>query len=191
MLFIVLLYGDVMEFELFKTKYKIDFSFFVILSLALLFDSKAILYLLLFSALHEFAHIILLYSLGGRADRICTSYYGIGMKYSSAVSFKNEIIILSAGIILNLFFALINVQRQINFALFVINVLPIYPLDGGRIIKLVAERIFDYNLSYKICFIISILFFILITIYGIYKKNFNILLICVYLLTWIVRGTYD
>lgn len=180
-----------MEFKLFNTNFKIEFSFFIVLSIALLFDNKSILFLLLFSTLHELAHIIALLIVGGNVDRLCISYYGVGMKYSTAISVKNEIIVLAAGIALNLFFSVINVQRQINFALFLINVLPIYPLDGGRIIKLLLERIFDYNLSYRIYYVFSILFFVMITFYGIYKKNIYILLISAYLFSWIVRGTYD
>ena len=113
------------------------------------------------------------------------------MKHSSDLKFKDEIVFLLSGVGVNLFFAVINVQRQINLSLFLINILPVFPLDGGRILKLILDRVFDFYISYKVFISISILFFVAMMIYAIYNKNFNIILIGIYLFTWIVRGNYD
>ncbi len=180
-----------LEFKLNNTVLKIDFSFFIVLSIALMINNKSVAYLLLFSALHELAHIIVLLIVGGKIDKINFSYYGIGMKHSSDLKFKDEIVFLLSGVGVNLFFAVINVQRQINLSLFLINILPVFPLDGGRILKLILDRVFDFYISYKVFISISILFFVAMMIYAIYNKNFNIILIGIYLFTWIVRGNYD
>ena len=113
------------------------------------------------------------------------------MKHSSDLKFKDEIVFLLSGVGVNLFFAVINVQRQINLSLFLINILPVFPLDGGRILKLILDRVFDFYISYKVFISISILFFVAMMIYAIYNKNFNIILIGIYLFTWIVRCNYD
>lgn len=136
-------------------------------------------------------HIISLYLFGGKIDELKISYYGIGMKYSSKLSFRREIIFLMSGILVNLFFAIFNINRNINIALAIINALPIYPLDVGRIVKLTINRYAPYNISDKVYLIISFLFTTIFVVYSFYSKNFNYIIISAYLIVWLFRGYYD
>ena len=107
------------------------------------------------------------------------------------LNFLSEIIFLLSGIAINSVFVIFNIQREINFCLLFINLLPIYPLDAGRCVKSIFERVFDFNVSYKLYFSFSVVCFVALLIFSLYIKNFNLILICVYLFFQIIRGNYD
>lgn len=137
--------------------------------------ANELLYLLLFSGLHELGHLIVLAVCGGRADTLTFSFYGLALKYSSQLSRLKEFFVLLAGPLVNLVLYII-IKDDINLILFAINILPIYPLDGGRMLRL---------FSYRISAIVSKVFLILIVILSIWLiiefKSFSMLLIAVYL----------
>ena len=121
-----------MKFKLFDIEFKIEYSLFIILLIALFAKNDSVLFLLLFSSLHEVGHILSLYFFGGKAKKITFAYYGIGMVRHGDLNFLSEIIFLLSGIAINSVFVIFNFQREINFCLLFINLLPIYPLDAGR-----------------------------------------------------------
>ena len=154
---------------------KVEFSFFLMISFALLFGADKLLYVLLFSSLHELGHIIAFRIFSKESCVLTVSYYGIGMKYKAVLSNFQESAFLLSGCIINLIFAVLNLHRDINLSLFVLNILPIYPLDGGRLFKL----IFGIHLNSFKCF--SVLFLLSLIIYSVYTKNITLIIICVYL----------
>lgn len=137
--------------------------------------ANELLYLLLFSALHELGHLIVLAICGGKADSLTFSFYGLALKYSSRLSRLKEFFVLLAGPLVNLILYFI-IRDDINLILFAINILPVYPLDGGRILRL---------FSYRVSVIVSKIFLILIVILSVWLivefKSFSMLLIAVYL----------
>lgn len=177
-----------MRFSVFGIELEISFLFFVIVALGFLVDNQNILYLLLFSAFHEMGHIAALYLLGGKVDKITVSYYGIGMSHSSNLSVIKEIIFLMSGVLVNYFFALIGIQREINLALGIINSLPVYPLDSGRITKLLLDELLPIGISYKVYIFIAWIFEIVLIAYAIFTKSINLILICIYLFFGLIRG---
>lgn len=177
-----------MRFSVFGIELEISFLFFVILALGFVADEKGILYLLLFSTLHELGHIAALYLLGGRVDKITVSYYGIGMSHSSNLSVIKEIIFLMSGVLINYFFAAFKIQREINLALGIINSLPVYPLDAGRITKLLLDELLPIGISYKVYIFIAWIFEIVLIAYAIFTKSINLILICIYLFFGLIRG---
>ncbi len=179
------------KFKAFGVEYKIEYSFFIVVLIALLCESKQFLYLILFSSLHELGHIVTLYAFKGKAEKITLSYYGVGLIHSSRLGFIQELVFLLSGIAVNLLMVLINVQPKINLALLLINLLPIYPLDAGRCLKLLCDRIFDFYISYKAYYIVAVICLLALLFYAVYAKSLNALFICLYLFTWIIRGTYD
>lgn len=140
--------------------------------------ANELLYLLLFSGLHELGHLIVLAICGGRADILTFSFYGLALKYSSQLSRLKEFFVLLAGPLVNLILYII-IRDDINLVLFAINILPIYPLDGGRMLRL---------FSYRISVIISKMLLVLIVILSIWLiikfKSFSMLLIAVYLVVY-------
>ena len=67
-----------------------------------------------------------------------------------------------------------NIFRRINMLLISFNFMPIIPLDGGKLISIILDKIFNYRLSNIICIIISIIFSIAFVIYN--HSLFGILL---------------
>ena len=177
-----------MRFSVFGIELEISFLFFVIVALGFLVDNQNILYLLLFSAFHEMGHIAALYLLGGKVDKITVSYYGIGMSHSSNLSVIKEIIFLMFGVLVNYFFALIGIQREINLALGIINSLPVYPLDAGRITKLFLDELLPIGISYKVYIFIAWIFEIVLIAYAIFTISINLILIGIYLFFGLIRG---
>ena len=177
-----------MKFKLFDVDFEVSFLFFAVICTALIANNYDFIYVLLFSSLHELGHIISLYLLGGKADKITISFYGIGLKHSSDLPVSKEILFLLSGILINLLFVMFNIKRDINLALLVINALPIYPLDMGRCTKLVLEKYFDVRVSYFLMYALSGVAIVLLVGYSICCKKFSLLIISAYLAYWLLRG---
>lgn len=170
-----------LSFTVFGCKITIDFLFILLLSLSALFSAYDMLYLLMFSFLHEMGHLLALYIFGGKADSLIFSYYGFALKYQSRLSRTKEFIVLLCGPLVNLILYLF-LKDDINLILFVLNILPIYPLDAGRIIHL-----YSINLSKKLGFV----FLLIISVFAVYllivHKSFSLLLIVVYLIIYSIN----
>ena len=89
---------------------------------------------------------------------------------------------------MNYFFALIGIQREINLALGIINSLPVYPLDAGRITKLFLDELLPIGISYKVYIFIAWIFEIVLFAYAIFTKSINLILIGIYLFFGLIRG---
>lgn len=177
-----------MKFRLFDIEFEISFWFFAIVCIALFANNYDFLYVLLFSSLHELGHITSLYLLGGKADKINVSFYGVGLKHSSDLTVSKEIVFLLSGIAVNSAFAIFNVKRDINIALIIINTLPIYPLDIGRCLKLVLDKYFNISVSYFVLYAFGFATLILLICYSIYRENYSMLIVSAYLAFWLLRG---
>ena len=91
----------------------------------------------------------------------------------------------------NAVFCIINVHREVNLPLLLVNALPLYPLDGGRIAKLVLNRAFSLEASDRLFKINTAVFLILFTAYAIYLKNVSLLLISSYILIYSINNSFD
>lgn len=171
----------ILEFSICDVKIKVQYGFVVIISLALIANNMSILYVLLFSVLHELGHIISLYIVGGKPSELVFSYYGIGLKHNSNLTYPREFVFLLSGILVNGVFTLLNIHRDINLALLILNSLPIYPLDMGRCIKMLLDRCFDANKSYKVFSAISFVFVICFGVYSFYTRNISLIMVFIYL----------
>ncbi len=180
-----------MRFSLFGTEIKVEYTFFLMLAFSVLVSNYSLIYVLVFSALHELGHIAALTVLGERAELITVAYYGIGLKYNSHTGPLKSIIILLCGPAVNLVFMLLGIEIEINMALFVLNLLPIYPLDGGRILKIILNRVFSLALSDKIYFYISFAFTLLLLTLSVYLKSLSLFLIIIYLLVYSLNNSFD
>ena len=97
-------------------------------------------YAVLFSALHETGHIIALLCFGKKPKNITFGIMGIRIETTSmTLSYRDECIAAICGPFVNLIFAVIfafvdieGLPFAINSGLFVINMLPVKTLDGGR-----------------------------------------------------------
>ena len=152
--------------------------------------------------LHEIAHLISAAAIGLKIDKIVFYPYGVNLKLKNKIvnSIADEIILYLAGPLVNCLFALIaivlyKIYRQpwqqylyvANIMLFVLNMLPIYPLDGGIILKKLLSYFWGNKAANKIMLIISSVLvagFVFLSIYFIYitEFNFSVIFLTVFLL---------
>lgn len=180
-----------MKFRIFDIDFILDFSILFVIALGLLVNNYNVVYLLLFSSLHELGHIFILLIFRKKPSCIKVSFYGIGLKHFDDLSFKQDLLFLSAGILVNLFFAVVGIKRKINLDLALVNFLPMYPLDGGRLLKLVLDTLF-VEWSYYVYLIFSFIVIVVLAVFSVTQKNYNLLLIVFYILSfWIKEVKYD
>ena len=151
---------------MFGTEIKVEYTFFLMLAFSVFVSNYSLIYVLVFSALHELGHIAALTVLGERAELITVAYYGIGLKYNSHTGPLKSIVIILCGPAVNLIFMLLGIEIEINTALFVINLLPIYPLDGGRILLGLMTMLLGARTGERIAYRISIAITVLLLIAG-------------------------
>jgi len=180
-----------MVFYLCSAKIKIEYSFLLIIAFSILLKNENILLLLLFSSLHELAHLILLLTFKGKVKELNIAFYGIGLKYEYSLTFIEELLFFSAGAVVNLFLFVFSIHPEINGALALINLLPIYPLDGGRIIKLILNRLFLLDISDLLFKAISVITIIILIAYSAYTKNYSLTLISLYIIIFSINNTSD
>ena len=104
--------------------------------------------------------------------------------------FKEFLVVLMGPIFqclayLILIYLLPSYREEITFYhynILIFNLLPIYPLDGGKIINLLLSIYLSFKMSFKITIIISYIMVILLIIINLRNININILLIISFLL---------
>ena len=171
---------------------------------------------MLFAIFHELGHMLAGIILGFKPDTIEIMPFGLSIGFEGKVENYNKkvgkatkltlkkLLIALSGPLTNLFFILIfsifpisffGIERQIiiyaNILIGIFNLIPIYPLDGGRIAKCLLH-IFcgkreSYNYTNKISFATVILLTVISSIAIIYLKNIAILIILSYLWYLVIR----
>lgn len=155
---------------------------------------KYVLLFLGFVFLHELGHIITLLLFKGQVNRLTLTIVGgivdINDEYLS--SWQRLIVYLS-GITMNglMIFLItkINVQNELknimiayNKLMITFNLLPIYPLDGFQIIEVFLNCFFDYEYASEVSGLISAIFLVLLSLYGMISKSSAIIIISIFLL---------
>lgn len=153
---------------------------------------------ILFIILHELAHILMGYILGMKITNFRINILGVSAEMYNYNSRKSYIKIITyfAGPIFNLLCAIsfycLNLNEQLkidlvytNIILFLFNLLPILPLDGGKILKEILRKIWGNKQANVIMICISkILLVISSFVYSIIIlkiKNLAILFLIIYM----------
>lgn len=174
-----------------KLKVKLEYSFLLIIAFAYLVNNRHVLDLIIFSSIHEAAHLVTLCIFRGKAKEIRIAFYGIGLKYDYNFSSIKELVFLLSGAAVNLLLYLLNVGREINLSLALINLIPIYPLDGGRALKLILNKMLSLDISDKIFKFFTALTVIGLTVSSIFSKNVSLILIAVYTIIYAINNSFD
>ncbi len=190
---------------------KVDLKIFIAILIFLLTEQLNIyIVFMLFAIIHELGHILTGIILGFKPKNIEVLPIGISAcfymqcdDYNKKINYANrfvlkKVIISCAGPITNFIIAIIfyffdfsifNISREFiiytNLIIGIFNLIPIYPLDGGRIIKNILHIKIGLKKSYKYTKIIANLSIIILTIFSsmaiLYLKNISIVLILIYL----------
>ena len=187
---------------------RIDLKILIFL-LIFYFTNQIRIYLIimLFSVIHEMGHIVVGLILKLRPYKIEIMPVGLNVAFYSEINNKyKEILISLAGPITNFILAIIcqhidlkymTTQEAVysNLLILLFNIIPIYPLDGGRIIKGILDINVGIIKSEKIINRISKITIIILTIISsitvYYYKNFAIFLTCIFLWNLVLREKSD
>lgn len=159
-------------------------SFFIMsLCLVLIGRGRELCVLVFSVTLHEAAHVLAAYMFGVKAEGISITPIGevATIHGLERISFFGRMVVVLSGPMVNLVLYLLFASK-INLALFVLNLLPAYPLDGGRALHYVlgyclgvlrANRVQSF-LSLVIAVLLFGLGFVQLTLYG-----YNLSLFCI------------
>ena len=188
---------------------KIDLKIFMFLIIFYLSKQIEIyLVIMFFAFIHELTHLLAGILLKMKVKRISIMPLGFSVEFAVAEENYNKkilksnileikrIVIAIAGPLINLIICLVasnlNIQYELknmiiysNFLIAIFNLLPIYPLDGGRIIKGILHIEFGKDKSEYIIKSISKTTIVILTIISsiaVYcLKNVAIFLVCIFL----------
>lgn len=192
-------------------KVKIDLKIFIfILIFILTRQIKIYGILMIFAFIHELGHMLVGILLGFKPEKLEIMPYGISVGFKVKCEDYNKkirkgnilsikkLIIAMAGPITNLIITIIfllfnitffGIERELvvysNILIGIFNLIPIYPLDGGRIIKNILHIMVGLKKSYEYTNEIAKISISLLTgicsIAILYIKNIAILIILAYL----------
>lgn len=200
-------------------RFKIDLKILLFL-IMYYFTNQVKTYLLIiaFAVIHEIGHLIAGIVLGMKPESIQLMPYGLSVSfklipkdYNKKIGSGNileikKIIVAVAGPLTNLLIILIVLNSRINinifsnlmvvyanFLLIIFNLLPIYPLDGGRVLKGILYLIIGKKDAERYINNISFITLLIITFIGsigiYYMKNIGIFFIIIFL--WILYLNQD
>jgi len=150
--------------------------------------------------LHEYGHLLVARLLGYEVDGILFNVYGAGLKTNNIYKPKDDILISIAGPLINIILIVLIVCLwwlfptsyvftldflKSNLVVFVFNILPIYPLDGGRIIMAILEGKVNRKKLVKIntiiCLVLGLLFLLMFIVSFFFVVNLNMLFVGLFL----------
>ncbi len=175
---------------------------FLFLVLVCYFNRNLEIMLLSYSVIffHELAHLAAAKIIGLKASHITLFPFGVNLKLKNSLVYgiADEILLYLSGPLFNIIMALISIPMIDkgrywelfyinNLSLFIFNILPIVPMDGGIVLKKIISRGVGYRRSEILLKTISVFLIIVIMVFEInllIKNNFNfsILLVSVFLI---------
>ena len=193
-------------------RFRIDLKILIFLAL-FFFTGQIYLYLwtLFFGFIHEMGHLVMGLILGYKPDKMELMPFGFLIEFKQADlddkrTVKSDILIAIAGPMINLILILIFANININFLykdivfyinliIFTFNLIPIYPLDGGRVLHGFLSLYFGNDKSFiyanKVTNISIIILTMISSIFIYYFKNLSILFIILYLWCIVIKENKD
>lgn len=165
-----------------KITFKIHFLFFICAFIC--FITGLFKDFIIFTSIiliHELGHIIIGIILKWQIEKIIIFPVGgltIFNQRINSSSLEEFIIAISGIVFQTIYIVFMNNDLFVFYhkLILLFNILPIYPLDGSKILNIFLNKIFSFKKSYLLTVIISLLTIVFIFIITI-NKNFNLLLL--------------
>lgn len=167
-----------------------------IFALAFLYIDFSLYTLIIFlsALLHECGHLIFMSAFGVGIEKIIILPVGARIiEKQSLISYGKEIIISAGGCIFNLlifllFYKSFPVFACTNLFFFTLNILPIYSLDGGRIVRLISTMRYNPEKAERTVHRVSFVFSVILWVFGVYimlclKGNLSLFALSLFLIT--------
>ena len=150
---------------------------------------RNLLYFTVLILVHECGHFLTGKLLGFKIHRIEIYPYGgcSKLEYDINVPLWKEFLVLIMGPLLQIFFVSIIYYSKLNiedyfysyhYMILIFNLLPIFPLDGGKMLNLILSFFISYYQSLKKTLYLSFFFYsILVLLLLLWQKNLIIFLI--------------
>lgn len=128
--------------------------------------------------IHELGHIIIMIHYNYNINKITIYPYGAIIKTNNRIDMNidEELIVAISGLFSQTCFFLILIHflsykelkifELYHYSMLILNIIPIYPLDGYKILNLCLNKFISFRLSNIISLIISIISLIILTILG-------------------------
>jgi len=190
-----------MNFKIGRVRIKISFLFFAMLTLLFAVDKNAIALIAVISAaLHEFGHIIALYFFKSQPEEIAFGVFGIRIQQNKRLlsEFKEAVVVCCGPLVNVILFILFFIANfvfkkewlmticAVNLVIGVFNLLPIFPLDGGRILFYLLGLFFGEKIVLRIMRVICCVILCVLICFGIFLLaetglNFSLIATGIYL----------
>lgn len=135
--------------------------------------------------IHELAHTVAAIILKWKIDKMILLPFGGITIFKERIDkplIEEFLIAISGPMIQLIYFIMFKENAQFanyNIAILLFNLLPIYPLDGSRIMNIIFNKFISFKFSHILSIILSYIFILTIMLF--YIKDFNILFIFIML----------
>ncbi len=177
-------------FKIPKTRIELNYILVFVLIFFIFYGKAGTFFVcFLFVFLHEMTHYYISVFLKYEVEKMELNVWGGVLQLKNyVIKPSHEMLILISGPLLNITIALIlNILPEytqnslikeailVNAVLGIFNLLPVTPLDGGKIIRLYLTYFLGYGKSIKITLLFSKIFSLFLFILGIYLTQYDIL----------------
>ena len=182
-----------------KNLFKIDLFTYLLLILSFFsgyFREIIIVYIILF--VHEFGHFFLMKYFGIEVKSITMYPYGGMIKSNMLINTNSKKVLLISfggiisqlllGVIVYLFFYkcyFYDIFCRYNISLIIFNLLPIYPLDGFKILNSILEMFINFKCSIVVSLVVNLVSLILFFYYMYINRVSNYIIILFMLFSFI------
>ncbi len=187
--------------RLFKSRIYISIFALVLVPIIIISEDAPFFFVALVGALmHEFAHIAAMKMYGAKLERVSVYPCGADIRAdTSSLTYRKEAAVFLSGPFMSLVLAAVSFvfygycggMYLLSFALsntafFVVNILPVRGLDGGRTLEALLSEKYDIDLTQRICETVSTVFFavlcaLALSLLFLSGYNLSLVFVCSYL----------